>query len=459
MADVRSLSVAHQSIEAEQSVLGALLIDQKAWPRVAHMISADDFYRPDHRIIFGAIEDLNAKNKAADAVTVADYLDRIGRLVDAGGIAYLGTLAHDTPSATNVESYARVVRERSTLRELKAISERIGRAVSSADGRSAAELVADSQEQLQKLQVRARTGKGLVEWRTLAGDFIDDLDRRSKGPTGLCVGRPDFDELTCGLEPGDLVVIAARPGMGKTALMVSIGSTVSESTGTAVFSAEMPSMQLVRRCVSLQSEIPQGLLRHAERLTDEHWTKIAQATGALDNRKLWIDDTASPSINHIRAETIALKSRKALGFLFVDYVQCVTASGANRYEQLREVSYGLKSLAKELAVPIFVLAQLNRGVESRDQKRPQVSDMRDSGAIEEAADIVGLLYSEGHYNRDFGMPYVLECSIQKNRNGERGECLWHFTAAYSRVTPLDDGAKAQYRHLLAQSQRPRGIDL
>jgi replicative DNA helicase len=459
MADVRRLSVPPQSTEAEQSILGALLIDQQAWARVADVISADDFYRPDHRTIFAAIASLKEQRRATDAVTVADFLERQGTLSDAGGLAYLATLAKDTPSSGNIESYASAVRERSALRRLKAISESIAKAVSAGDGRSAAELVADAQAQLQRLQARSRTGKGLVQWGELVGEFVDDLDKRSSGPTGLCVGLPDFDELTCGLEAGDLVVIAARPGMGKTALMVSIASTVSQTKGVAVFSAEMPSKQLVRRCVAFQSEIPQGLLRHAERLTDEHWVKISEATGGLADRRLWIDDTATPAINHIRAETIALKSREPLGLVLVDYVQLVTGHGANRYEQLREVSYGLKALAKDLAVPIVVLAQLNRGVESREHKRPQISDLRDSGAIEEAADIVGLLYSEGYYNSEFGMPYVLECAVQKNRNGERGECLWHFAGAYSRVSPLTDGARAQYHRIRAESRRSRNSDL
>jgi replicative DNA helicase len=289
--------------------------------------------------------------------------------------------------------------------------------------------------------------------------LIDDLDRRSEGAVGLQLELPDFDELTCGLEAGDLVVIAARPSMGKTALLVSVASTVSKATGVAVFSAEMPAQQLTRRCVALQAEIPQGLLRRAEHLKDEHWQKIDEAAGEIIRKKLWVDETPTPTLTHIRAETLALKAREPLGLVLVDYVQLVRGLGANRYEQLRDVAYGLKALAKELSAPIVLLAQLNRGVEAREHKRPHISDLRDSGAIEEAADIVGLLYSESYYDPAFAMPYVLECQLAKNRNGERGACLWRFDGALSRVIPLDTGAAAQYRRLCAKQHQRGGSDL
>ena len=381
-----------------------------------------------------------------------------GTLIDAGGIAYLGTLAKDTPTAANIETYAAAVRERSALRGLRALSEQLARRITEGEG-SAGELVADAQEQLQRLQAHARTGKGLIGARQLVGELIDDLDHRLSGSTGLSVGLPDFDTLTCGLEPGDLAVIAARPGMGKTALLVSIAAHISKELPTAVFSAEMPAKQLMRRALALQSGISQGLLRRSEKLQETDWRTIATANQSLAQRQLWVDDTAAPMLSHIRAECIALNARERLGLVLIDYVQLVRAPGANRYEQLRDVAYGLKALAKELSVPIVVLAQLNRGVESREHKRPHVSDLRDSGAIEEAADIVGLLYSEGYYDDTHAMPYVLECAIAKNRNGERGECLWRFTGQYSRVEPLDAGATAQYRRNRATQRQPRGSEL
>ena len=452
-ADIRRLALPPHSVEAEQAVLGSLLISDAAWPLLANSLDASDFYRTDHRTTYCAIAALHADGKSVDYVTVSDYLDRMGTLAAAGGLTYIGRLARDTPTAANVETYAAAVRERAALRRLREIAAQLIANVTAPDERTAAELSAEAQEQLHRLQSRARTGKGLIGAQQLVRELCDDLDRRAEGPKGLRLGLPDFDDLTTGLEPGDLAVIAGRPGMGKTALLVSIASTVSESAGVAVFSAEMPAQQLMRRSVALQTRIPQGTLRRAEQLTDEHWAQISTAAGEIAHQKLWIDETAAPTLSHIRAETLAAKGRASLDLVMVDYVQLVKGLGANRYEQLRDVAYGFKALAKELSAPIIVLAQLNRDVEKRDQKRPHVSDLRDSGAIEEAADIIGLLYSEGYYDRDFKMPYVLECEIAKNRNGERGHCYWRFDGAYSRVTPLDAGAVAQYRRLLVKPQR------
>jgi replicative DNA helicase len=458
MAEVRRLPIPPQSIEAEQALLGALLIDRTAGARIASRIDVADFYRPDHRLIFSAITHLIGDRAAVDIVTVADLLERQGTLTDAGGLAYLATLAKDTPTAANIESYAAAVRERSVLRGLRALSEQLARRITDGEG-NASELVADAQEQLQRLQTHARTGKGLIDARQLVAELIDDLDRRSSGATGLALGLPDFDALTCGLEPGDLVVIAARPSMGKTALLVSIAAHVSAQTATVIFSAEMPRMQLMRRALALQSGIPQGLLRRAEKLQQADWQAIGPASQSLAQLRLSVDDTAAPMLVHIRTECIARNARERLGLVLVDYVQLVRGAGANRYEQVRDVAYGLKALAKDLDVPIIVLAQLNRNVESRDNKRPHVSDLRDSGAIEEAADIVGLLYSEGYYDESYPMPYVLECQIAKNRNGERGECLWRFTSKYSRVELLDSGAVAQYRRNRSAKGQRGGIDL
>lgn len=458
-AEVHRLTVPPHSIEAEQAVLGALMMDPGAWPRVAKRLSSTDFYRADHRQIFAAIRELRSDAKPADAVTVDEYLERKGLTDQTGGLVYLAGLVRDTPSAANVEAYADVVRERAALRALRKVGQEILQSVDSAQGRTASDLFADAEQRLLSLQARARTGRGLVDSRTLAIELIDDLDRRRERTTGLCTGLADFDELSCGLEPGDLIVIAGRPGVGKTALLVSIACTVSEETGVAVFSAEMPAQQLMRRCLALNADISQGRLRRADQLTDADWAAIGPAASRIGKKRLWIDDTAVPALSHIRAETLGLKSRTELGLVLVDYVQLVQGAGANRYEQLRDVAYGLKALAKDLAIPVVLLAQLNRSVEKREHNRPQLSDLRDSGAIEEAADIVGLLYSEGYYNPEFSMNYVIECSIAKNRNGQRGECLWHFTGEHSRVAVLTSGARAQYRQLRAKSTQGRANDL
>jgi replicative DNA helicase len=457
-ADARRLAVPLHSVEAEQAVLGALLMDPTAWPLIAKRITPADFFRRDHQRIFAAIEQLRCEGSAADAVTVSDHLERKKLADQTGGLAYLVGLVRDTPSAANVEAYADVVRDRAALRALRDIGQAIVHSVDGSSGKSAPELLAEATAQIDSLQAHSRIGRGLTDSRTLTGELIDDLELRRQQPMGLRTGLADFDELSCGLEPGDLIVIAARPGMGKTALLVSLASHVSDSTGVAVFSAEMPSQQLMRRCVALLSGVSQGRLRRAHQLSSDDWAAIGPAASTIGRKRLWIDDTAAPALSHLRAETFALKSRSILGLVLVDYVQLVRGTGANRYEQLRDVAYGLKALAKELATPIVLLAQLNRGVEGRDNKRPQISDLRDSGAIEEAADIIGLLYSESYYNPQFSMSYVLECHVAKNRNGQRGECLWHFIGEQSRIEVLSDGARAQYRQLRAKLERRGASD-
>jgi len=452
---MRDRPAGHHSIEAEQAVLGALLIDSSAWPRIADRLSAADFLGEAHRTIFAAIAELNATGKAADMVTVAEFLERRGQLTRIGGLAALGPLTRETPSAANVEAYAEVVRDRSLLRGLEAFAAQTASALEDSSGAGAAEIIGRAQERLLELQASARTGGGLVSSAQLAGELVDDLDSRRGRPTGLQIGLADFDTLTNGLEPGDLVVIAGRPGMGKTALLVSVAEHVSRQTPTAVFSAEMPARQLMRRCLALVGGISQGRFRRAEQLTDADWEAISPAAAQLAERRLWIDDTALPSLTHVRAECLALKARSGLGLVLIDYVQLLQGRGNNRYEQLRDIAYGCKALAKDLAVPMVLLAQLNRGVEARDQKRPHLSDLRDSGAIEEAADIVGLLYSEGYYDREFGMPYVLECRIDKHRNGERGECLWRFAGEFSQVSVLEPGPRAQYLQLRVKQNLPR----
>lgn len=446
------------SVEAERSLLGGLMLDRRAWPRVASLVSPADFYRADHRLIFGAIRALEERGNGADPTTVAEQLLRHGHLEAAGGAPYLAQLVEDTPSARNVETYARMVREHATVRALIDFGRVTSELAHDRGDRRAEELIAEAAEALARLQAGARTGRGLVGSSELVTELLDDLERRRSGERGVSVGLSDFDALTLGLEPGDLVVIAGRPGMGKTALLVSIAAHVSRSTGVAAFSAEMPAQQLMRRCVALLGGISQGRLRRPDALAEPDWRVITDATGALAQRRLFVDDTPAPRFTHVRAEVLALRARAELGLVLVDYAQLLQGSGDNRYEQLRDVAYGAKNLAKEARVPVILLAQLNRGVERRDSKRPTLSDLRDSGAIEEAADIVGMLYSEGYYDSDFSMPYVLECTLEKNRNGERGECLWRFAGECSRVSVLEDGAREHYRRLRAQARRRAADD-
>lgn len=459
--NVQALRIAPHSTEAEQALLGSLLVDSSVWSRLTGRIDAEDFFRPDHGLIFGAIAKLAGAGKEHDTITVSARLQASGSLDDAGGMAYIGKLARETATAANAEAYAEVVRERSMRRRLAQLAETIQRTVSvpGKSDRTAEDLLADAQRALYDLQTKTRAGAGLVSAHDLTRALMDDLERRREKPAGLSVGLADFDELTGGLEPGELVVLAGRPGMGKTALLGGMSTSVSATGTVAVFSAEMPAQQLMRRNIASVGDVSLGKLRRAGQLTDSDWASVAQAASVIASRQLWIDETALPTLAHVRAECVGLKLRTgSLGLVLVDYVQLVQGAGANRYEQLRDVAYGFKALAKQLAVPVVVLAQINRGVESRDGKRPFMSDLRDSGAIEEAADIIGLLYSEGYYNRQFSMPHILECNIEKNRNGERGECLWYFDGDRARITTIDSNLRARYLALRAQSKKHGGGD-
>lgn len=456
--NVRTLPVsgALHSVEAEQSVLGSLLVDSAAWSRVAGKLDAEDFFRPDHAVIFRTIEKVAGAGRECDVITVSARLQASGDLDAAGGMPYIAQIARETTTAANVESYAEVVRERSMRRRLVKLAESIQRTVSvpGKSDRTAEDLLADAQRALYELQSKSRTGAGLVSAEVLSRELLADLERRREKPSGLRVGLEDLDELTCGLEPGDLAVFAGRPGMGKTALIGGMSTHVARRDTVAVFSAEMPAMQLMRRNFAAVGDLSQGRLRRAEQLTEFEWEKIAHAATDLSARRLWIDETPMPTLAHVRAECMGLKMRAgSLGLVLVDYIQLVQGAGSNRYEQLRDVAYGFKALAKQLSVPVVVLAQINRSVESRDGKRPAISDLRDSGAIEEAADIIGMLYSEGYYNKQFTMPNILECSVDKNRNGERGKCLWYFDGDRSRISVCDANLRARYEALCAQSKR------
>jgi replicative DNA helicase len=441
------------SIDAEQAVLGGLFLHPKSWTRIA-TLRAEHFYRPDHRLIFTAIIDFASNGRGFDTVIIEEELKRRRQLEAVGGLAYLITLQRDTPGVANLEIYADTIRGYALQRRLLSLGEQLIRDAVT-PGESGVEILARTQETLIAMRAASRVGGGLVDSPTTAAKVIENMDNQSERHHGLHIGLKDFDQLTCGIEPGDLTVFAARPAVGKTSLLVTIASHVSLTHTVGVFSAEMPSLQLVRRCVALLSNVSQGKLRRADQLTDEDWVAITPAAAQFAERRLWIDETSSPSLSHIRAECLSLKARAGLGLVLVDYLQLIRGDGANRYEQMRDVAYGLKALAKDLNVPVIALAQLNRQVESRESKRGNASDVRDSGAIEEACDLLGMLYSHATYDADFSMPDVIECNIVKHRNGERGQCLWSLDGAHSRVTVLDAGDRAQYRKLVGEQ---RGFD-
>ncbi len=440
------------SLEAEQSVLGALLIDTTAWDQVADIVVAEDFYRPDHRLIFQALAELVAAGRPGDVVTVAEQLERRGRLTDAGGLAYLGTLARDTPTAANARSYAQIVRERALLRRLIEAGRQIASSVFDDDGSSARDLV-DRAEGLvfEIAEQGARGREGAVRVSALLPPLIDKIDEWHAHPNqlrGLAPGFTDFDAKTGGLRPGDLVVVAGRPSMGKTTLAVNMAEFAAVSPDTraavAIFSMEMPAEQLVTRMLSSIGHVPLTSIRSG-RISDDDWVRITAATSQLSEARIFIDETPALTPTELRARARRIKREHGLDLVVVDYLQLMQVPGTkeNRATEIAEISRGLKVLAKELALPVIALSQLNRGVEQRTEKKPVMSDLRESGGIEQDADMILLIYRDEVYDKNTTKKGIAEIDLAKHRNGETGTFLLTFQGQYTRFSNFAPDAYAE----------------
>jgi replicative DNA helicase len=374
------------SIEAEQAVLGGLLLEASAWDQVADAVTEGDFYRPDHRLIFESIGALAGNGKPCDVVTVSEHLERIGKLEAAGGLAYLGTLARETPTAANVRAYADIVRERSLLRQLIRAGTEIAAAVFNAEGETARELVDAAEQRVFAIaEAGSRGRQGAVSVKTLLPQVIDQIDEWHSNPDsmrGLATGFADFDKITGGLRPGDLVVVAGRPSMGKSTLAVNMAeyAAVHPSTraSVAIFSLEMPSEQVITRMLSSVGGVPLGNLRSG-RISDDDWVRITSATNQLSEAKIFVDETPALTPTELRARARRVKREHGLDLIVVDYLQLMQVPGTkeNRATEIAEISRGLKVLAKELSVPVIALSQLNRAVEQRENKKPVMSDLRE----------------------------------------------------------------------------------
>jgi replicative DNA helicase len=383
VADVRTPP---HSLEAEQAVLGGLLLDASAWFNVSDVVQVEDFYRPDHRTIFDAIRALASNQKVTDAVTVAEHLERHGQLTDVGGLAYLGTLARDTPTAANVRAYAEIVHERSLLRQLIKTGTEITASAYNTDGETARELVDRAEQGVFAIaEAGARAGGGARSVAEMLPAVIDQIDEWHSNPgalRGLPTGFADFDKITGGLRPGDLVIVAGRPSMGKTTLAVNMAEYAAINpkihAPVAIFSMEMPSEQLITRMLSSIGSVPLSSLRSG-RIADEDWARITSATSQLSGAKIFIDETPALTPTDLRARARRLKREHGLGLVVVDYLQLMQVPGnkENRATEIAEISRGLKVLAKELAVPVIALSQLNRSVEQREHKKPVMSDLRE----------------------------------------------------------------------------------
>ena len=374
------------SIEAEQAVLGGLLLDPVAWDNVADVVTEDDFYRPDHRLIFAAIGTLAGDAKPCDVVTVSQHLERIAKLEAAGGLAYLSSVARDTPTAANVRAYAEIVRERSLLRQLIRAGTDIASSVFNNDGETARALVDRAEQRVFEIAEGSfRKREGAIPVRLLLPGVIDQIDEWHNNPDklrGLPTGFTDFDKLTGGLRPGDLVIVAGRPSMGKTTLAVNMAEYAAVHPGTrasvAIFSMEMPAEQVITRMLSSIGGVPLNSLRSG-RISDDDWVRITGATSQLSEAKIFVDETPALNPTELRARARRVKREHGLDLVVVDYLQLMQVPGTqeNRATEIAEISRGLKVLAKELQVPVIALSQLNRAVEQREHKKPVMSDLRE----------------------------------------------------------------------------------
>jgi replicative DNA helicase len=446
---IAQLRVPPHSIEAESSVLGGLLLDNTAWDRMGELLSENDFYRHEHKLIFGAISILINGSKPADVITVFEQLKNQGKAEGMGGLGYLNSLAQYVPSASNIRRYAEIVRERSILRKLVTASDEIATNAFNPQGRPVERILDEAEQKIFNIgEEGSRMKQGFQSMDTLVVDLMDRVQEMADNPndiTGVPTGFYDLDRMTSGLQAGDLVVLAARPSMGKTAFAINIAEHVALNEGlpVAVFSMEMGAAQLAVRVVGSIGRIDQGHLRTGK-LTDEEWPRLTDAIERLRTVSLHIDETAGLTSSELRANArrLARKCGK-LGLIVVDYLQLMTGSsggdGENRATELGEISRGLKMLAKELQCPVIALSQLNRGVEQRTDKRPMMSDLRESGAIEQDADIIMFIYRDDYYNKDSKDPGVAEIIIGKQRNGPTGAVRLTFLKPLTRFESLASG--------------------
>ena len=426
---IAQLRVPPHSIEAESCVLGGLLLDNSAWDRISDVISEGDFYKFEHRLIYASLKELISVNRPADVITVFEALQGVGKSDAVGGLGGLNSLAQYVPSAANIRRYAEIVRERAILRKLVLASDEIANEAFNTKGKPVSQILEEAEQKIFKIgEEGARLRQGFQLMDKLISELLGRVEEMSQTPndiTGVPSGFRDFDEMTSGLQPGDLIVLAARPSMGKTALAINIAEhvAVTELLPVAVFSMEMGASQLAIRLVGSIGRIDQGHLRTG-RLSDDEWPRLTQAVERLQSVSLFIDETPGLSPSELRANAKKLSRQCGkLGLIVVDYLQLMStgsSDGDNRATELGEISRGLKMLAKELQCPIIALSQLNRGVETRTDKRPMMSDLRESGAIEQDADVIMFIYRDDYYFKDSKEPGVAEIIIGKQRNGPTG---------------------------------------
>ena len=433
------LKVPPHSIEAEQAVLGGLMLEKDAWDKVADIISETDLYRQDHRRIFHSIGELSSQSHPVDVVTVSEWLENRNELDNAGGLSYLSALAKNTPSAANIKAYAMIVRERSVLRQLIHVANEIGDSAFNPEGRDSTQLLDKAEQLVFEIAEQGKRGqRGFQPIKDLLVQVVDRIDTLSylETPiTGIPTGYHDFDQKTSGLQNSDVIVVAGRPSMGKTALAMNIAeeAAIKSKVPVAIFSMEMPAEQLVMRMLSSLGRVDQHKVRTGK-LDDDDWPRLTSAMNILSEAPLYIDDTPALSPVELRARARRLKREHGLGMIVIDYLQLmhVPVSKENRATEISEISRSLKALAKELNVPVLALSQLNRSLEQRPNKRPVMSDLRESGAIEQDADVIVFIYRDEVYNDDSPDKGIAEIIIAKQRNGPIGTVRLTFLGQYTR---------------------------
>ena len=441
---LESLKLPPNSVEAEQSVLGGLLLENESLDKIADILNQADFYRHDHRLIYTHIAKLIEQNRPADIVTVAESLENSAELSSVGGIAYLGALAQNTPTAANIRRYAEIVRERSIMRKLVEVGSGIAESAYNPQGRDAQQLLDEAEAKIFQIAESGNRGnQGFVNIQTLLPQVADRIDflyqRENQGSvTGIPTGFDDLDERTSGFQPGDLIIVAGRPSMGKTAFSLNIAENVAldSKKPVAVFSMEMGATQLATRMIGSVGRLDQHRMRNGN-LEDEDWVRLTTALGKLNDAPIFIDEGAGLSSFDVRARARRLhRQTGGLGLIVVDYLQLMAGTSGraseNRATEISEISRSLKSLAKELNVPVVALSQLNRSVEQRPDKRPVMSDLRESGAIEQDADLILFIYRDEVYNPDSEDKGMAEIIIAKQRNGPIGRIRLTFLGQHTR---------------------------
>ncbi len=449
---LEQLKTPPHSLEAEQSLLGGLLLDAQTWDQVAGLVTKEDFYLPQHRLIFEAIFKLSERGSPLDVLTISEELDVMDEAEHAGGVAYLSELAASASSASNVVAYAGIIRDRSVLRQLIRVAGEMSENARKPAGRSVSEILDEAEAKVFKISEERPTRGGpetVNRYLQATLDKIEKLYASDSEVTGIATGFKKLDQMTAGLQQSDLVIIAGRPSMGKTALaMCFIEACVIKSSKPAlVFSMEMPGESIVMRMLSSLGRINQTKVRTGK-LSDEDWPRLTSAFSLLNEKPLYIDDT--PALTPIdlksRARRIARQFSEGLGMIMIDYLQLmqVAGGGENRAGEISEISRSLKALAKELDCPVVALSQLNRSLEQRPNKRPVMSDLRESGAIEQDADLICFIYRDEVYNADTEDKGIAEIIVGKQRNGPIGTVRLAFLGQYTRFEDLAESYYEDY---------------